>query len=463
MRRIVAGLAIALGALVSGCVSQDAGIGLARSEVRSRTGMDMAASEADADPEGNALIGKLLTKPLTADSAARVALLNNAEVQAALADVGVARGNLISALRMPNPRVGFGANFYEEETKLDIEATVELLDIFLIPARQDVADAALEASALEAAGKALDVVFEAKSAFYDWQAARQSLELRKTVLYAAAQSSDIASRLLEAGNVPPLDALAQQAIYEEARLAVARAELEQTRARERLNTALGLHGKAGASWKAAAELPEPTEFDDKGLERRAVEASLDLRIQEKRHASAAGRADLAWTQGLAPELEAGVSAEREEGGWGVGPTVAVSIPLFYQGQGEVASAEAEMRGAESRHRAAATGARATARVVSGRLRVSKESAAFFKNTLLPLRDKILDQTLRTYNAMDTGPIQLLTAKRDQIETMTAYVDTLRDYWIARTEAELLLAGRTPALSGTRAAAPIGAAASADDH
>lgn len=463
MRSLLAGLALGLVLLGGGCVSRDAGIGLARSEVRSRTGMEMASGETDGDSENDALVGKLLAKPLTADSAARIALLNNAEIQAALADVGIARGNLISALRMPNPKVGFGANFYDDETKLDIEATIELLDLFLIPARQNVADAALEASALNAAGRALDVVFEAKTAFFDWQAASQSLELRKTVLYAAAQSSEIAGRLLEAGNVPPLDALAQQAIYEEARLAVARAELEQTRARERLNTALGLYGKTGAAWKAAAELPEPTELDDSGLERRAVEASIDLRVLEKRHAAAAGRADLAWTQGVAPELEAGVSAEREEGDWGFGPTVAVSIPLFYQGQGEVAAAEAEMRGAESRHRAAATNARATARVVSGRLRVSKESAAFFKSTLLPLRDRILDQTLRTYNAMDTGPIQLLTAKRDQIETMTAYVDTLRDYWIARTEAELLLAGRTPAVAASRGSGGAPRAAASDAH
>lgn len=463
MRRLVAGLALALGLFGSGCVSKDAGIGLARSEVRARTGMEMASSGSDGDPEGNAAVAKLLAKPLTAGSAARIALLNNAEVQAALADVGVARGNLISALRMPNPRVGMAAHFHDDETKLDVEATIDLLDLFLIPARQNVADAALEAAALEAAGKALDIVFEAKSAFYDWQAASQSLELRKTVLYAAAQSSDIAARLGEAGNIPPLDALTEQAIYEEARLAVARAELEQIRARERLNAVLGIHGKAGATWTAAAELPEPTDFDEKGLERRAVEANLDLRIFEKRHASAASRADLAWAQGFAPEVEAGVSAEREEGDWGVGPTVGVSIPLFYQGQGEVASAEAEMRGAESRHRAAAIGVRATARVVSNRLRVSKESAAFFKATLLPLREKIVDQTLRTYNAMNTGPIQLLTAKRDQIETMSAYVDTLRDYWIARSEAELLLSGRTPPLSATRAAGPATGGAAPDGH
>ncbi len=463
MRRMVAGLAIALGALVSGCVSRDAGVGLARSEVRSRTGMDLASSEAAADPEINAIVGELLTKPLTPDSAARIALLNNADVQAALADVGVVRGNLISALRAPNPKVGLGASFYKERTTLDIEATIELLDLFLLPARQEVADAALEAAALQAAGEALDVAFEAKSSFYEWQAASQSLGLRKTVLYAAAQASDITSRLLEAGNIPPLDALAQQAVFEEARLAVARAELEQTRARERVNTVLGLHGKAGAGWRAAAELPEPIDFDDEGLERRAVEASLELRVQEKRHLSAASRADLAWTQGLVPELEAGVSAEREDRTWGVGPTVTLSIPLFYQGQGEVAAAEAEMRGAESRHRAAATGARATARVVSERIRVSRESAAFFRTTLLPLRERILDETLRTYNAMDAGPIQLLTAKRDQIETMTAYVATLRDYWIARTEAELLLAGRTPTLSAPRAASPAASASEAGDH
>lgn len=71
---------------------------------------------------------------------------------------------------------------------------------------------------------------------------------------------------------------------------------------------------------------------------------------------------------------------------------------------------------------------------------------FYRTTLLPLREKIVDETLLQYNAMTTGPLQLLAAKRDQIATATAYVDALRDHFTARAEAEALLAGRLPGMS-----------------
>ena len=43
--------------------------------------------------------------------------------------------------------------------------------------------------------------------------------------------------------------------------------------------------------------------------------------------------------------------------------------------------------------------------------------------------------------MGVGVFQPLQAKRDQIESGRVYVELLRDYWMARTEAERLMAGR----------------------
>ncbi len=458
-------LAIAASALLFGlgCVSQNAGIATAQSEVKARTGMEMPW---DGDGEqDDKVVRDLLAKPLTADAAARVALWNNADVQAALDDVGVARAQVVSALALPNPQAGGGVLFGEGNSPdLDMELTIDIVDLFLIAAKEGPASTALEASALEAAGAALDVAFDAKMAFYEHQAASQKLELRKTVLYAAAQSSEIAEKLVEAGNVPALEALTERALYEEARIAVAQAEVEAVAARERLNAAMGLFGERGARWKSEAQLADPTNFDDAKLESRAVAANLDLKAFEKRYAAASGRADLAWTEGLVPDVEVGVGAERDDGEWGVGPVIGVGIPLFYQGQGAVDAAEAEMRGAKNRHEATATRIRAAARSTTARLRAARESAGFYKSTLLPLREKIVEETLLQYNAMNTGPLQLLSAKRDQVDTATSYVDALREYWVARAEAEALLAGRAPsARSAPAASSPPRRGRGGDGH
>jgi cobalt-zinc-cadmium efflux system outer membrane protein len=56
--------------------------------------------------------------------------------------------------------------------------------------------------------------------------------------------------------------------------------------------------------------------------------------------------------------------------------------------------------------------------------------------------------------MAVGVFQLLSARRDQVETGRAYVETLRDYWVARAELEQLLAGRFTRPSEPTAAAPM---------
>ncbi len=60
---------------------------------------------------------------------------------------------------------------------------------------------------------------------------------------------------------------------------------------------------------------------------------------------------------------------------------------------------------------------------------------------MPLKQTVLDESQLQYNAMLIGAFQLLQAKRDQIETAAAYIEQLRDYWVARLDVEQLLAGR----------------------
>jgi hypothetical protein len=53
-----------------------------------------------------------------------------------------------------------------------------------------------------------------------------------------------------------------------------------------------------------------------------------------------------------------------------------------------------------------------------------------------------------YNAMQLGPIELLRAREQQIEVATAYVEALRDYWVAHGDYQQLMAGRLLQSSGT---------------
>jgi cobalt-zinc-cadmium efflux system outer membrane protein len=83
------------------------------------------------------------------------------------------------------------------------------------------------------------------------------------------------------------------------------------------------------------------------------------------------------------------------------------------------------------------------------LTAKREALLHYRGVLLPLKQQVVDQSQLEYNAMLIGLFQLLQAKRDQVRTAAAYVEDHRDYWIARTNVEQLLAGRLPPEEGTR--------------
>ena len=74
---------------------------------------------------------------------------------------------------------------------------------------------------------------------------------------------------------------------------------------------------------------------------------------------------------------------------------------------------------------------------------ARNRVAWFRTVQLPLRQRIVEQSLLQYNAMQIGVFQLLQSRRDQINAGREYIEALRDYWIARATLSRLLAGGSP--------------------
>jgi outer membrane protein TolC len=332
-----------------------------------------------------------------------------------------------------------------DDLDLDLALLFDVTDLALLSLRRAPAQHDLDAEALGVAATALDVAFEARVALVRHQAALAVLELRKTNAFAASQAAAAARALVDSGNLVELDALNQRALFEETRLAVARAEAEVAETRADLARALGVWGEASAALEVAPVVPEPnaSRLDAADFERRVVGRSLDLAVLRERYAAAAGREELALWAGWLPELEVGPSVERGDAGWGIGPEIGLRLPLFYQGQGERAAARAEKERRASEADGVGVAVRAAARATLTKLDIAMERAEFYRATLLPLRRTIVAETLLQYNAMNVGVFQLLAAKRDELEAAAAHVLAMRDCWVARAEAEQLLLGRVP--------------------
>lgn len=440
LRRALA-WATPLAALLA-CVPQNAGYEDVRSVV-ARTGHEVRWRHIDPAGNSRAEAKAILRAPLTADSAVKLALLNNAELQAAFEELGMARADLVRALALPNPSAE-GALLYEDGASPNVELTLsqDLSELIFLPMRNGVAQAELASVKLEVAGRAMDLILEVRKAFYGYLADQQILELRATVLEALKAAATAAEEIHRAGNMTDLDLGSQQVLYEEARVSYSVAETALATSRERLNALLGVWGQ-DTSWQAAGRLGDPEEISPESLEGRAIERSVELATIRHRFTAAAKRANLARAQGLLPELKAGVVFEREGGEWGYGPVAELELPIFYQGQGEVARAQAEMRREQQLYAAMAVRVRAAMRAVQARASTARERALYLENVLLPMRERILNDTQLQFNAMNTSVFQLLIARRDQVETGRAYVDALREYWLAAANLEQLRAGRIP--------------------
>lgn len=252
----------------------------------------------------------------------------------------------------------------------------------------------------------------------------------------------------EAGNIRDLDLDNELALHEEAKLALARAEIERTDARERLNALMGLWGLE-TEWKISARLPDlpQDEAPVEGIESRAVAASLTLAQRKIEIEREAQRLGFVRQTRLTPDPALGISAERESesGLWTTGPAFAVSLPLFNQGQPAVARAVAVLNSLQQSYAAEATELRSAVRRAASRVLASRSRATFLQRVLLPLRSRIVEGSQLEYNAMQQGTFQLLMAKREEIAAGATYVEELRDYWIASAELGQILAGAGPAL------------------
>src|SRR4051812_38030859 len=231
---------------LAGCVSQDAGYQDVRKVVASRTGHEVHWAHLEGDRAALAAARDILSKPLNAESAVKLALLNSAELQAAFEELGVARADLVSALRLPNPVAEGSVRFRKNESAtLDFAVTEDLTQLIFLPLRNGVAQAQLEAAKAAVAGRTLDLVQQVRVAFYGYLADRQVLEFRETVLKALEASATAAKSLHEAGNVTDLDLDTEGVLFDEAKVSFAGAQTALAASRERLSALLGLWGKEG--------------------------------------------------------------------------------------------------------------------------------------------------------------------------------------------------------------------------
>ena len=430
---------------LSGCAtfSKDGGLDAVSSLTAERTGQDVRLPKTNAD--GAAIqdeLNQLLKQPLTADSAVRIALINNRGLRASLAELGVAEADLVQAGRMANPGFSFSRMSGGGGTEIERSVMFDLVGLVTIPIRRDIESRRFESAKLVAATEAVRLALDTRKAYFNAVAAVQSARYAEQVREAAGASAELAQRMTKVGHLSALDQAREQAFSSEASTQLARARHNATAAREQLARLMGVWGE-NTTFQLPDKLPElPAAPREAGnIESLAMQQRLDVRLAKLGTESTARALGLTKATGVINVLDAGyvnksTSGAPRENGY----EIELALPIFDWGGARVAKAEALYM--QSVHRTADTAinARSQVREAYSAYRTTYDVARQHRDELVPLRKKISEESLLRYNGMLMSVFELLADARAQIAGVNAAIDAQRDFWIAETDLQAAISG-----------------------
>jgi len=409
-----------------------------------RTGWEKGSPEARQISER---VRALLEGGLTRERAVQIALINNPRLQETYDELDVSQADLVQAGLLSNPTLGgsIGVQLGNVSGRPEYEVSIvqSFLDIFMLPLRKKVARAQFDAETLRVAHAALEVAAETSKEFAELQASEQTVELMRNIAAATDAAASLAERQFEAGNVTERTVASERAMSAQADLDLAHDQLSVLRHRERINRLLGLWG-ANSGWKSGQSLQAipSREVTLDHLEVSALKQRLDVQAARKQVEMMDSALGLARTSRYTGVVNVGAHVHQDVNGPRLlGPSMSLELPIFDQRQALIGRLEAQRRQAQRRLDALGLDVRSEVRLAKAELDLNRHAAEKYLATLLPLRRTVLEQSELEYNAMQVGLYELLATKRAEIETFRAYLDTVRDYWIARAELERALGGR----------------------
>lgn len=451
--------------VLGGCasLSEDAGFGEVEQAVEQRTGAQTSWVRSDEAADSvRGRLKELLFKPLSAQDAVQVALLNNPGLQAQYAEVGIAEAELVQASRWRGPTFSFARLRRGDEREYERSVFFDVLGLITVPLTVRGEEAQFAAAKSRAASEALRVALDTRKAWFNAVAARETARYMGQVKEAAEASAQLARRMAEAGNFPKLALMREQAFYAETTAQLAAAREAQSSTREELARLMGLWGKdlAFELPERLPELPKAAREFGTELEVQALTERLDVQAARRDSEALARSLNLTKVTRFVSLLDFGLLSKSETGretqrGW----EVEIGIPIFDFGTARTARAERMYMQAVNRVAETAIQARSEVRVAYTSYRTNFDLARHYRDEIVPLRRQISDEMLLRYNGMLASVFELLADSREQVLAVNAYIERVRDFWIAESDFQMALTGRSPtATGGAMRTAPPAAAA-----
>ncbi|WEX78978.1 TolC family protein [Sinorhizobium numidicum] len=466
--RLVAMLAlpIALGGCVSASeyAATDAGFSLVKGKTAESTGKQTCwvQNQEQARVASDRVKTLMAKKSIDVETAVQVALLNNKGLQAAYADLGDSAADAWQSTMLINPTVSVGLTGIGTPG-LEAFKTVEGIiasNILALATRERniaIADTEFRKAQLDAALRTLQLAADTRRAWINAVAAWETVAQINEAQAAADAASELAEKLGETGAMTKGAQAREHVFYAELAGQTAKARLAARLAKEELTRLMGLWG-SDIDYQVPNRLPSlPKGLMKRDLiEAEALQRRVDLQMAKLDLEATARSYKLTETTRYVTDLEllSGFETEREkEDGEVETETTGQAelefvIPIFDSGKARMRKAELAYMRAANLLAEKAVNVRSEARSAYQAYRANYDIARHYRDSVVPLRTKIEEESLLTYNAMITNTFELLADSREKINSILLAVNAKRDFWLA--EADL-----APAIYGGGAGAATG--------
>ncbi len=416
----------------------------------------------------DAAITDFLKGALSAESAVRIALLNNPGLHGALATLGVSDALRVQAANPPNPHFALGRFKAGDTLEIERLLTFNLVGLLMLPWQAQWQTRQHELAKLQAAQEVVRLAADTRKAWITAVAARQTAAYMADVKDAAEASGELARRMARVGNWSKLQQAREQMFLADATAQLARAQQAAFSEREKLTRLMGLWGQQ-TSFTLAERLPDlpasATTMTD--IEARALRERLDVRSAVAESAYVAEQLGLKKVVGYLDGVtlaysrdsafDAAAATRETRRGW----ELELPLPLFDWGGARNARAQALVMQSAARVRETAVQARSEAREAYHGYRTAYDLARHYRDEVVPLRRFINDEIVLRYNGMLASVWDLLADTRMQIMSVNSAIEAQRDFWLAEADLQTALSGTSPgALAGLKAGAGGGAQAAA---
>jgi outer membrane protein TolC len=285
---------------------------------------------------------------------------------------------------------------------------------------------------------------DTRQAFFAAVAARESVHYQEQVEAAAETGAELARRMVSAGNWNLLDQAHEQSFYAAAGQRLTQARLTDALAREKLLRLMGLPGEQ-PDFTLDERLPElPPRIEDlPDIEQAVLQSRIDLRLKRTQLDELARNLGLTKATRFVNVLDVGptrVQQGTEGAPYERGYEITLEIPLFDAGGPRLRRAEALYSQAVERFTQAAIDARSQIRRSYAAYRAAFDTAKRQRDEVMPTAKAVAAQNLLRYNASLISVFDLLADARDQIASVDDYIQSVRDFWVAKSVLDAALLG-----------------------